>query len=230
MTNACLEDITSSQTNIVETTMPTIVEGIQPAVETTRVVPARLCYKGHSCENSYNKQTEILDIVESDSLYYINGVNLKPAHKKMIQPGDVWKIALIEDIPSCCREHIGDAFFVLGFGRYMGLQKKIWLAELAKQYEAREGKPPTNTELVAEMDKHKVGEKYKLCYILSFPRQVKFNSEKYSKNRDSRDCADWFLGASEMLSGKIFPQPFPYFEIINENSTVAQLGEDTPKE
>ena len=116
MGSACLEDITSSQTNTVETAMPAIVEAVQPAVEIPQIVPARLCYKGHSCEDSYNKQTEILDIIESDSLYYINGLNLKPAHKKMIQPGDVWKIALIEDIPSCCREHIGDAFFVFGFG------------------------------------------------------------------------------------------------------------------
>ena len=180
-----------------------------------------LCSLNYPSACSYDKLSEILEKVESDSSYFTKGVNLSLEHKKMIQPGDIWKISLIEEVPSCCRDHIGESFKAVGFKHYMNLQTDVWFSELTRQFRLKVNREPSDRELIGEFEKYGVGEKYKLCYILSFPRKITLDCEEYSKNRY---CADSFLACAELLSEKIFGDSFPFWDIINANTTVEKLG------
>jgi len=216
MADPCLQDLIAvRQEPMLELQPSSISQAIEP------IFPVNLCSLGHPSECSYDKLSEILERIENDSLYFTRGMNLSPEHKEMIQPGDIWKISLIEEVPSCCRPHIGKAFTALGFDHYVNLQKDVWFRELTKQFTLRMKHEPTNLELSEEFNKYGVGPKYKLCYIMSFPRKITFDCTEYPKNRY---CADGFLVCAERLSEKIFGDSFPYWEIINANTTLENLG------
>jgi len=184
------------------------------------IAPAYFCPARFQVSCSLNKLDQILERVMENPEYYTLGLNLARGHREMIRQKDIWKVAYIEDIPSCCRDHIGHSFNYVGFKHYMDGQRDVWFKELAKQFELREGKSPTDSDLVKEMNKYEIGEKYKLDYVLSCSKKVTFNSDFYSKNKE---CADWFLGCAELLTKQFFSESFPYFSIIQINTTEEKL-------
>ncbi|MEK6928369.1 MAG: hypothetical protein AABW65_00225 [Nanoarchaeota archaeon] len=140
---------------------------------------------------------------------YFQGNNLSPEHRAMISDkNDRWKVAFIDNIPYYVQKEIGYAFGVSDeeSRKHYATMCSVWLH--GEKYFLGEHlkREPTPLEIVNDVERFHIGERFRLFYILQFPEKMKIYPDVSSERRLA---ARGFLSRAKEISGGQYNNFFP---------------------
>ena len=153
---------------------------------------------------------ELVDEMREHPDFFRTGANLSADKKSVINPEDIWEIAFIATIPDRKMLEIGSCFLYKSLKHYNDSQD-VWLEKEKSFLREQLGRAPTSDELLDDAKKNQNFERYRLCYVLNFPKMMVLNMGNYRRYESSL-C--WFLAEAQNLH----PKRYPYFEEICANS------------
>jgi hypothetical protein len=155
---------------------------------------------------SLERETQIACL---NPTFFVNGENLEEGEKRIIDPRDTWKIALIDGLTFEEQVQIGNCFVPLDFKHYTQVQVRDWLEKEQYLVGTQVGAHPSDSQVLDNIISCHTGQRYRLCYTLNHPTLTRLCLSHPSLNE-----AEVFLGLAE----KEDPNHFPYFSALMANS------------
>lgn len=146
-------------------------------------------------------------MVQHDPQHFREGRNLSDGERAVVQPQDLWKIALIKSLDTPTQDLIKTSLGPLHLPHYLAVQRKEWLAKELYLLGKRLGRPATMPDLLFDLEMNNNPARYRLCYALNFPLWTGLCTEHYIPRRE---VVDVFLALAEILH----PCRYPYYSVL----------------